>query len=148
MKSKQTDGHLLFMGQRPPSPGHRCTDIFMAKLVCVRIPPIMSYTKDSAAHEHISLSDNSHIPFLVEKALVYDTTRNINCGTNTSPKLGRSVDTAEGRDQSSRPQNIQTDGMAAINRHFEKRGFSEEAQSLHTTSWRKGTKRDYTSKYA
>ena len=64
IKSKQTDGDLLFMGQRPPSPGHRCTDIVMAKHVCVRIPPNMSYTKDSAAHEKISLSDNSHSPFL------------------------------------------------------------------------------------
>ena len=148
IKSKQTDGHLLFMGQRSPSPGHRCTDIVMAKHVCVCIPPNMSYTKDSAAHEKISLSDISHSSFLAEETLVSDTTRNVDCGTNTSPKLGRSVDTAEVRDQSSRPQNIQTDGMAAINRHFEKRGFSEEAQSLLTASWRKGTQRDYTSKYA
>ena len=43
IKSKQIDRHLLFMGQRPPSPGHRCTDIVMAKPVCVRIPPPPQY---------------------------------------------------------------------------------------------------------
>ena len=37
--------------------------------------------------------------------------------------------------------------MAAINRQFQERGFSEKTRELFRASWRKGTQRDYNAKY-
>ena len=37
--------------------------------------------------------------------------------------------------------------MASINRSFQAKGFSKQARSLLSASWRKGTQRDYSSKF-
>jgi hypothetical protein len=38
-------------------------------------------------------------------------------------------------------------GMASINKRYESEGFSGEARKLLSASWRKGTQKDYCSKF-
>ena len=147
IKAKQTDRHLLFMGKRSQCPRNRCSYSVMGEHVRVRVPPNLSDTKSTSVHEEIPLSDNSNSSQLAKETLVSNNARNVDCGTNTAPNHNRSIDTTQIRDLSPRPPNFQIDSMVAINRRFEKRGFSEEAQSLLTASWRKGTQRDYTTKF-
>jgi hypothetical protein len=50
-------------------------------------------------------------------------------------------------DGDSEPTSVQSDGMASINKCYESERFSEEARKLLSASWRKGTQKDYCSKF-
>jgi hypothetical protein len=50
-------------------------------------------------------------------------------------------------DLPSEPTSVQSDGMASINKCYESERFSEEARKLLSASWRKGTQKDYCSKF-
>ncbi|CAC5398485.1 unnamed protein product [Mytilus coruscus] len=53
----------------------------------------------------------------------------------------------ENSDLSSQPTSFQADCMASIKERFTTEGFSKGARELLSASWRKGTKKDYCSKF-
>ena len=68
--NKQTDIYCSWVND-PQALGIDALTLSWQNMFAYAYPP-MSYTKDSAAHEKNSLSDNYHSPFLAEETLVSD----------------------------------------------------------------------------
>ena len=62
-------------------------------------------------------------------------------------RFTKAAKSTKNKQLSSKSTSIQFDCLASINRSFQAKGFSQQARSLLSASWRKGTQRDYGSKF-
>lgn len=88
----------------------------------------MSYSENFVSYEAISVSNNSHCAtYLLH--------------TNKTSSKGRSFISTKVKHLPSRSKDLQSNGMASINRNFKnKGGFSKETRKLLTASWMKGNR--------
>ena len=86
---------------------------------------------------------------MIQEELVYgspsDVDRISNEATNTA-KLAQPTGNQDLPSKSS-SSSVQSSCMAAINRSFESKGFSEQSRKLLAASWRSGTQKDYAAKF-
>ena len=142
--SEQENSAVLLMDSSSTGVCHRCNVNFLAEHVCLCIPSNTDDPQGVAAYETVSLQDNSHSTILAEAVLVSATSGNGNSFSTNAATLEESVDASERTDFTPRSTVSETDGMAAVDRHFSEKGFSERTRKLLASSWRKGTRKDIT----
>lgn len=141
------DGSILFMDPTPESVSPRCSDNLLGQNVCLCLPSDMHDSESSAIYEAIPLSDSSNSPIMAKEALVPRTSTVTNCCTNKATCASGFALSTQNSDLSPRSPSLQLDCMATLNRRFETEGFSEGTRELLSASWRKGTQKDYCSKF-
>jgi hypothetical protein len=144
-KSSNTD--LLLMESRPSRLCNRCSNNSMEQHVCLFISSNMSHSQESATHDTIQLSTDSHCPTSAKETLVSQSPK---INSRLSEKVSiqrRSSTTAKIKHSSSKSSSIQSNCMALIDKHFKEKGFSKQTRKLLQASWRKGTQKDYSCKF-
>ena len=124
--SEQENSAVLFMDDSSTSFCHRCNVSFLAEHVCLCIPTNTDDTQCVAAYETVSMQDNSHSTTLAETVLVSSASENVNSFSSEADTLEESVVSSERADFTSRSSVSETDGMAAVDRHFSTKRFSEK----------------------
>ncbi|CAC5411063.1 unnamed protein product [Mytilus coruscus] len=61
--------------------------------------------------------------------------------------MGEFIDSAQNPNLPSKSSNVEFSCMAPLDRNFKAEGFSESARNLLNASWRKGTRKDYITKF-
>ena len=85
---------------------------------------------------------------MASETLVSGNATDANCMSNQVTSSTEFIKPGKNKNISSKPSNSKSDCLASFNRCFETEGFSKSARNLLTASWRKGTQKDYTSKFA
>lgn len=145
--SEQENTTVLFMDNTSTSFCSRCNVNFLAEPVCLCIPTNTDDSQGVAAYETVSMQDNSHSSTLAETVLVSDNVENVDRLSNEIATLEESVVSREGSSAAPRSSVPESNGMAAVDRQFSTKGFSERSRKLLSSSWRNGTKKDYNSKF-
>ena len=109
--------------------------------------PLLSHSKSATTHVSIQVPDDSNSSSLAKKTLVHKNYGTTDSMSNNVTSNSGSAIPAKVPDQSSESRAFQTDGLVSLNRQFEKRGSSEQTRKLFCSSWRKGTQKDYVSKF-
>ena len=78
---------------------------------------------------------------MAAKALVHRTTPATDSLSNSATVSDRPVYSASNSGLSPTTRTVQVNGMEAIDRQFEKKGFSEQSRKLLRASWRSGTQK-------
>ena len=110
-------------------------------------PPNLSHSQSSSAYEAISVPGYPDSSTVAQETLVH---RPSSTSSGLSKKTSNSVKpitSAKKQDKSPKSRGVQLDCLASLNRNFKEKGFSKQARQLLTASWRKGTQKDYTSKF-
>ena len=147
ISGKSTSSNILFLLSSSSSTSFGCTDNFVGQDVCIRIPSTLPNSKSSAKQETLQVSDNTDSTSVAQEALVHRTS-SISSGLSMkTASAEKSVTSAKKQNKPSKSRSIQLDCLASLNRNFKEKGFSKKARELLTASWRKGTQKDYTSKF-
>ena len=144
---EQADRSVLLMDDRFQGSSNRRSVNSMARHVRVCLSPPLSHSESATTHVSIQVPDDSNSPSLAKKTLVHKNSGTTDSMSNNVTSNSGSAIPAEVPDQSSQSRDFQTDGLVSLNRQFEKRGFSEQTRKLLCASWRKGTQKDYVSKF-
>ena len=84
---------------------------------------------------------------MAQETLVHRSSTVVSRMSDKTSSPPRSPESAQDSNLSSQSRGIQFNGMESINRNFQTKGFSEKARTLLNASWRKGTQKDYSSKF-
>ena len=147
ISGKSTSSNILFLVSSSSSTSSGCTDNFVGQDVCIRIPSTLPNSKSSATHETLQVSDNTDSTSVAQEALVHRTSSISSRLSTKTASAEKSVTSAKKQNKPSKSRRIQLDCLASLNRNFKEKGFSKKARELLTSSWRKGTQKDYTSKF-
>ena len=132
--TQSTDRDILLLESSYGSFGSGCLVNLLGENVCFCIPPNMPDSSSDTIHEAIPLSD-------------FTGPGDIDSSSNPVTNISGITLSTQNLDLPSEPTSIQSDGMASINKCYESERFSEEARKLLSASWRKGTQKDYCSKF-
>ena len=145
--SQQEDGHLLHLGPSSPSLRCRCFLSNMESNVCVCVPANLPDSQSFGTHEARTMSGHSDSAAMAKKTLVSGSTKIVHCKSNQVTRDSQSLESTKHNNISSGSQSVQSECMAAINRHLSASGFSQEVRNLLSASWRAGTQKDYSGKF-
>ena len=145
--SQQEDGHLLHLGPSSPSLRCRCFLSDMESNVCVWVPANLPDSQSFGTHEARTMSGHSDSAAMAKKTLVSGSTTIVHCKSNQVTRDSQSLESTKHNNISSGSQSVQSECMAAINRHLSASGFSQEVRNLLSASWRAGTQKDYSGKF-
>ena len=146
-QGQQTDTTFLFLASSLSSISIGCPVNCLAEHVCICISTDSVDSKNSESHETFSLQNHSYCTKLAKAALVPSAVRNAGSLSNQSSSSGRSSDSKQEEDCSSKSSKSELNCMASIDRKFSSEGFSNDARKLLSASWRSGTQRDYNGKF-
>lgn len=144
---ESTDSDILFLVTSSSSIGTRRAVNLVGEHVCLCISPNLSHSQSSSAYEAISVPGDPDSSTVAQETLVHrpsSTSSGLSKKTSNSVK---SITSAKKQDKSPKSRGVQLDCLASLNRNFKEKGFSKQARQLLTASWRKGTQKDYTSKF-
>lgn len=144
---ESTDSDILFLVTSSSSIGTRRAINLVGEHVCVCISPNLSHSQSSSAYETFSVPGYPDSSTVAQETLVHrpsSTSSGLSKKTSNSVK---SITSAKKQDKSPKSRGVQLDCLASLNRNFKEKGFSKQARQLLTASWRKGTQKDYTSKF-
>ena len=95
----------------------------------------------------VSVHNHTDSPNVAKTTLVSTNSEISNSVSCKSPVPSGSVISVQGESDASKCRVSTSDCMAIIDRKFSSTGFSEETRQLLSKSWRKGTQKDYRSKF-
>lgn len=144
---EQESTNILHLDTPQPELLTGCPVNCVAEHVCLCFPTNSTNFSGTTTHETISVQDHSNCTSLAKTTLVSSAITTVGCSTSEITPDTRSVDTGEGVSVAPKSTNSKVDGMALVDRHFSTKGFSKRARKLLAASWRKGTKKDYNSKF-
>jgi hypothetical protein len=98
----------------------------------------MPNSQDTAIYEAVSLSDYINCTTMAKETLVCRSPTISDSLSHQTSKFTKSVKSTKNKKLSSKSTGIQSDCLASINRSFQAKGFSKQARSLLSASWRKG----------
>lgn len=147
ISSELSMSNFLLMDSTPGCTSSGCIVNSMGENVCVCFSPIVSDSKSTTVHETVSLQDHSHLPELATEKLVSRTIEPVSSSPSANSSHSRSITSTQDSNLPSQSSSVQTNCMAAIDRHLRTEGFSKRARKLLKCSWRAGTQRDYNAKY-
>ena len=145
--SQQEDGHLLHLGPSSPSLRCRCFLSDMESNVCVYVPANLPDSQSFGTHEARTMSGHSDSAAMAKRTLVSGSTTIVHCKSNQVTRDSQSLESTKHNNISSGSQSVQSECMAAINRHLSASGFLQEVRNLLSASWRAGTQKDYSGKF-
>lgn len=147
VSGESPDRDLLLLDTESTSFCSRCNDNIMGKDVCICIPPNLFDSENFTLYEAVPVSDPINCPIMASETLVPGTPSVIDrLPSQVANTTGSAVST-EGSILPPRSGSFQPDCMASIDQSFQTEGFSKEARELLSASWRKGTRKDYSSKF-
>lgn len=144
---EQTDRSILYMdaGSESFSPG--CIDNSLAQYVCSSLSSNLSDFENITLYEAVPMSTYINSSSVAEETLVHRNIATVNSQSNQTSIQGRSIESSQGENSSSRSSDVEINSLASLDRCFQTEGFSERARKLLTASWRKGTQKDYVAKF-
>ena len=144
---ESTGSNILFMVSSSPSSSSGCSNDLVGQHVCICISPSLPGSKSSATHAIASMSNHSDCTTVAQKTLVHRTSSTSGRHSSKTTSTSKSVTSTKKQSKSPESRGLQLDCVASLNRSFKEKGFSKQARQLLTASWRKGTQKDYTSKF-
>ena len=84
---------------------------------------------------------------MAQKAYVHRTSSTTSRFTRKLPVQANLLHHPKKQSWPPKSRNFQLDHVVSVNRSFKDKGFSKQAQQLHTAYWRKGSQKDYFSKF-
>ena len=144
---EQKDTTVLYMDPSSSGLCIGCPVNCMAEHVCVCVPTSKTNSEGTVSHATVQLHSDSDSSKLVKTALVSAAAADVDSQPIETSIAVRPSVTGKGTDITSRPSVTRSDCMAHINKRLAAEGFSEKARTLLTSSWRKGTQKDYRSKF-
>lgn len=104
-------------------------------------------SKSIETYVAVPLSNNFNSTSVAEETLVHGDSGITDSTTSETTINPRSLDTTQNPDKSFKSRNFQFGGLDAIDRRFQKIGFSENTRKLLRAARRPGTQKDYDSKF-
>ena len=147
IRSESQSSNVLFMAAESDSVCNRRISNLMGKHGSVCLPASDINSQGDTAHEEISLPINPDSPSVAQEELVHRSSSNADRLPDQTTSTAESAAPTQNKDLPSESPSVQSCCMAAINRSFESKGFSEEARKLLAASWRAGTQKDYAVKF-
>ena len=144
---KQENTSVLHMGTPLPGICNGCTLNCVAGNVCVCISSAKTCATSTVSYDSVSLYSYTDSTELATTTLVSSSATDVDSMSITTTTAVKLTVTREGDDLTPRPADTKSDCMAHINRRLETEGFSEKSRKLLAASWRKGTQKDYRSKF-
>lgn len=145
--SQSPDSSFLFMVSNKSSICNRCSEHILGEHVCLCISTCVSHSQSAKPYTAVPLSDNSNTSSVAQEVLVFGSPRAGNSHTDQVTEDAQSVNTTRNTDCSSETGDIQSNSLAPVNRRLQKTGFSQKARRLLMAAWRKGTQKDYATKF-
>ena len=147
LSREQEDISLLLMASTSTSLCSGCPVNCMAEHVCVCISTDPVDTQNLVSFPTVSMYNDLDCPIMAETTVVSDTVEPVDSLSNQVTSPDRPVDSVQRSCQSSQSRIPTTDCMVVIDQCFSTKGFSKNTRELLAKSWRKGTQRDYKSKF-
>lgn len=144
---EQESSDILFVASKCSSPGNRCAVCNMGQHVCICLSTDGIDSQSVAAYETVSLSNNTDSAFVAETNMVSTDVETISSLASETSQHTQPIVSGNGDNITPQSSDTRVDSMAIVNRRFTAAGFSERTRELLAASWRKGTKRDYNSKF-
>lgn len=144
---EQTNTSVLLLDTTASGICFGCPVNCMAEHVCLCFSTNSVSPQSVVTYETVPLHTDTDSAKLAETALVPSSVADVSCQTSDTAFNTRSSVTREGQNMSPQPRDSRSDCMATINKRLATEGFSENSRKLLTASWRKGTQRDYRSKF-
>ena len=139
--------NILFMNPTSPSASDRCSVNIVESDVCLRISTDRSYSQSAEAHDSVSLPTNYSGASVATQTLVHRSTSDGSRLSKKTSKSKKSFKSTSNKNTSSKPRDIQSVGLEALNRGFRSNRFSKKVRKLLSASWRSGTRKDYAVKF-
>ena len=147
LNRQSSDRNFLFMDPTSESFSSGCFDNFMGENVRLCLSPNLSDPKSLAIYEAVPVSDFVDSSPMATETLVPRAATIIDSSPHQDTSNSGIVMSTENSDLSSQSTSFQADCMASINERFTTEGFSKGVRELLSASWRKGTQKDYCSKF-
>ena len=146
-RTKSQASNVLFMAAEPVSICHQRSVDSVGKHGSICISTHNTHSESASAYEEISLPTNSDCYTMAQKELVYGSPSDVDRFSNEATNTAELAQPTRNQDLPSKSSSVQSSCMAAINRSFESKGFSEQSRKLLAASWRSGTQKDYAAKF-
>lgn len=142
-----SDSNILQLVPEQTSFCDRCSVNFMGEHVCVCISSDLPDSKDSETFYAVPLSDDFDSAKMAKETILYGPVTTASSMSIETSSEGRPVSTTQVIDTTSQSRVVSVDSMDVIDRQFSEKGFSKETRDLLRAAWRKGTQKDYNSKF-
>ena len=146
-RTKSQASNVLFMAAEPVSICHRRSVDSVGKHDSICFSTHNTHSESASAYEEISLPTNSDCSTMAQKELVYGSPSDVDRFSNEATNTAELAQPTGNQNLPSKSSSVQSSCMAAINRSFESKGFSEQSRKLLAASWRSGTQKDYAAKF-
>ena len=144
---KQKDNSVLFMDASCTSICSGCPINCMAEHVCVCFSTISTSAQSLESSAKLSLHNDTDSPTVATSALLQSDAKTVDSIPTETSVQSEVVDSVQGKGCSPPAGTSSSDCMVVIDRHLSTKGFSSETRELLAKSWRKGTQKDYKSKF-
>ena len=144
---EQTNSTVLLMDSSSSSICNGCPVNCLAEHVCLCIPTSATYTTAPVSYATFQMHPDTDSSKLAKTALVSHSVTHVDCQTSKTAFVKESCVSGQGEDTSSNARNFESDCMAHIDQRLASEGFSRKSRKLLSASWRKGTRKDYVSKF-
>ncbi|CAC5407426.1 unnamed protein product [Mytilus coruscus] len=144
---EQTHKDFLYMDSSSQCTSFGYINNSMGEHVCLCVPSNLSDSKDIKIHEAVPLSDYLNSTSVATETMVSGHSTVIDSSSYQTSTMGEFIDLAQNPNLPSKSSNVEFSCMAPLDRNFKAEGFSESARNLLNASWRKGTRKDYITKY-
>ena len=141
------DREILHLVPKQRSYCSRCSFYFMGEHVCVCLPSDLPHSKDSQTYVAVPLSADSNCSQMATETVVHRVITSADSTPNKDTSECRSTGTTQYNDLPSESRNVSADSMDVIDQQLLEKGFSRETRELLRAAWRKGTQKDYNSKF-
>jgi len=144
---KEENSTVLCMDLTSPNFCNGCPVNCMAEHVCVCVSANTVISQGFESFETVSVHNDLNCSTVAETTLVHSFVRPVVSNSLETAIQSGSFDSVQRENTPSTSGNITSDCMVVINRGFSAKGFSKRTRKLLAKSWRKGTQKDYKSKF-
>ena len=127
-RTKSQASNVLIMAAEPVSICHRRSVDSVGKHGSICISTHNTHSESASAYEEISLPTNSDCSTMAQKELVYGSPSDVDRFSNETTNTAELAQPTGNQDLPSKSSSVQSSCMAAINRSFESKGFSEQSR--------------------
>jgi len=126
---------------------NRCSINFMGKHVCICVSSDLPHSESPEPYVATPLRNHSNCTSMATSPLVHTTASVTDSMSNSVTSSIRFASSTKDSNLSPKTRTVQINSMEAIDRQFQKKGFSEQSRQLLRASWRSGTQKDYNAKF-
>ena len=144
---KQTDSTVLLMDSTSSGICSRCTVHSLGKSLCICFSANSTCAQGPKPHAKVSVHSLTDSTTMAQTTPLSPVAETADSQPNTTAMQSGITNPMQGKSHTSKSTNSSSDCMAVIDKRLSSEGLSKETRKLLSKSWRKGTRKDYQSKF-